>query len=49
MKVDEEKRRDFEQAVQYDAESPKRFEKFEKEMESFDHKLLLDYVGFGRD
>lgn len=46
LKMDEEKRKNFEQAVQYHAERPKRFEKFEKEMESFDHKLLLDYVGF---
>jgi len=46
LKVDGEKRKLFEQAVQYNAERQKRFEAFEKEMESFDHAFLLEYAGF---
>ena len=46
LKVDQEKQKEFEQTVQYNAEHQKRFEAFEKEMESFDHKLLLEYAGF---
>lgn len=47
LEVDAEKRKNFEQAIQYHAERPQRFAAFEKEMERFDHKVLLEYAGSG--